>query len=165
MRRLVIGCALFVAALGTAGCLTPAQRREDTLSREVHLANDDLRWGRYEQFVAYLPPDEAQLFMRRVRDIEDDLMMADFEVIDLSFGSSNETAISQLKLSWYTKRQGTVRHARIEQQWEHKNGRWMIAKQRRTRGDRFPLIVEPASAPPATPAVTGADRSPTPPAP
>lgn len=137
-----------VAVLALAGCvMTPAQRREDTLMREAREYADDIRWGRYEQLHLSMPPEEAQLMESRAAALGDDLEVGDYEVTEVRFASGSEAATAQVKFSWFSRREMIAHSAVIEQRWEYLNGKWMITKQRRLRGDRFPLIPEPVPPP------------------
>jgi hypothetical protein len=132
-------------------CMTPTQRREDTLIREARTFNDDLRWARYDQLTASLPPEEAPLFMARANAVGDDLVLADYEVTSITFAPDSEKATVGVSIQWYTRRASIVHSTTLEQRWELRNGRWLVAKQRRVRGDRFPLVPEPAAPPIAEP--------------
>jgi hypothetical protein len=133
-----------------AGCVvTPTQRREETLVREAREFNDDIRWGRYEQLHLSLPPEEAQLMVSRAAALGDDLEVGDYEVVSIHFAGGSEAATSVVKFSWYSKRDMIVHSSVIEQRWEYQAGKWMLTKQRRLRGDRFPLI--PEAVPPPAP--------------
>jgi hypothetical protein len=151
------------AGLVALACMmTPNQQREDTLIREARTFNDDLRWARYEQLSASLPRDEAPLFLARANAIGDDLVMADFEVTSINFGPGSDTATVGVSLQWYNRRASIVRSTTIEQRWEMRSGRWLMTRQRRVRGDRFPLVLEPVTppAPPATPVTPAPPPSP-----
>lgn len=149
------GAAALAVLLGAA-CLTPTQRREETLVREARMFNDDLRWGRYEQLTASLPREEAQALLARVDAVAEDLVMADYEVTSITFHTGSEAATSMVKLDWYTRARPTLRSTTLEQRWEYKNGKWVCVKQRRVRGDRFPLVIEPLPDPAAEAAPAGA---------
>jgi hypothetical protein len=140
------GAGVLLVLLGT-GCMTPTQRREDTLIREARTFNDDLRWARYEQLSASLPPDEARLFLERAHAVGDDLVLADFEVTSVKFAPNSEAATVEVSLEWYTRRASIVHSTSLEQRWEFRDGRWLVARQRRVRGDRFPLVLEPVAPP------------------
>jgi hypothetical protein len=146
MRALATVCLLAACAV------TPAQRREDTLVREARTFNDDLRWQRYEQLHSSMPAGEAQLLSSRAEAMGDDLAMGDYEVMSISFDEGSEAARVTVKFEWYSKRDPIVRAATLEQRWEYQAGRWLMTKQRRVRGDRFPLVTEPAATPAPAPA-------------
>jgi hypothetical protein len=148
----VVGVVLLAS-----GCMMGAtQQREENLVRTARMFNDDLRWARFEQMTGSMPADEARAFTSRVELVRDELVIADFEVTSINFAQGSEKATVMVKLEWYTKREPTVRNTTIEEKWEFRPGGWMMVKQRRTRGDRFPLTPEPAST------VTSPDRAPDP---
>jgi hypothetical protein len=131
-----------------AGCLvTPTQRREDTLVREAREFNDDIRWGRYEQLHLSLPPEEARLITSRAAALGDDLVVGDYEVTSINFASGSEAATALVKFDWYSKRDSILHSSVVEQRWELMSGKWLMTKQRRVRGDRFPLVTEPVPPP------------------
>ena len=146
--------AVLLLALGlAAGCaVTPTQRREETLMREARAFNDDLRWARYEQLNLSLPAEEAALLSSRAAALGDDLVIADYDVTSITFGAGSESAKVMVKFDWYSKSATTLHSSTLEQRWEYQDGRWLVTKQRRLRGDRFPLVTEPLpTPPPATP--------------
>jgi hypothetical protein len=140
---------LRLAFLGLAllGCLSATQRREDDLIRDARMFNDDLRWARWDQMGATMPPDEKRLFLKRVELVGTDLVMCDFEVKAVNFESPSTAATVTVYIEWYMKDEPSVRHVTLEQRWENRTGRWLMVKQRRSHGDRFPLVTEPISKP------------------
>jgi hypothetical protein len=128
-------------------CITPAQRREDTLVREARMFNDDLRWTRWESMTAAMPKEDAAAFLGRVSAVEKEIELADYEVTSITFGPRSETATVAVKLDWFWRRDMLLKSTHLEQAWEQRNGRWTMVKQRRTRGERFPLVTEPQPAP------------------
>jgi hypothetical protein len=143
--------ALIVLCLASACAMTPTQRREDSLIREARAFNDDLRWARYEQLHLVLPPDEAALLLSRAEALGDDLVIGDYEVTSITFAPGSEAATVVVKFDWYSKRFNIVKASTVEQRWEQREGRWQVIKQRRLRGERFPLIPEPLPTPPPAP--------------
>jgi hypothetical protein len=127
----------------TAACMVPSQRREDTLLRTAREFNDGLRWGHDENVLPCLTAVEAQGLQSRRADLGDEFVMADQEVTAIKFLPGNEKATVTADFSWYNLRRAVVKKATIEQTWEWTAGHWMVASQRRVRGDRFPLVPEP----------------------
>jgi hypothetical protein len=130
-----------------ACAVTPTQQREESLVREARSFNDDLRWQRYEQLHLSLPAGEAALLNARAAAVGDDLAMGDYEVSSIAFDRGSEAATVLVKFDWYSKRDPILRSSTLEQRWEIQGGRWVVTKQRRVRGDRFPLVTEPAPPP------------------
>ena len=133
----------------TLGCRSPTQRREDDLIRDARMFNDDFRWGRWDTLGQSMTPEENALFQARKNLVDADLMIVDYEVTAVKFMTGSEAATVDVKLEWYKKSDPSVRQATLQQRWELRGGRWMMIKQRRARGDRFPLVPEPATEKPA----------------
>jgi hypothetical protein len=153
-RGLAVSLLLVVSALG---CMTPTQRREDDLMHDARMWNDDFRWGRWDIVGQTMTAEENKLFQERKNLVDEDLVIVDYEVLAIHFLQQSEAATVDVKLQWYKKAEETVRHATLQQRWERRAGRWMMIKQRRVRGDRFPLVPEPVEEKPAAPAAAAPD--------
>jgi hypothetical protein len=141
-----MGIPATAALLALSGaCLAPTARREDTLVREARTFNDDLRWARYDQLSASLPADEAQRFLARAHAVGDDLVLADYEVTSINFAPNSQAATVAVTVQWYSRSATTLHSTTLEQRWEVRDGRWLVARLRRVRGDRFPLVAEPVT--------------------
>jgi hypothetical protein len=91
-----------------------------------------------------MPADENVLFQERKNVVDADLVIVDYEVTSVRFGEHSETATVEVHMEWYRKNEPSVRQATLQQRWELR-GRWMMMRQRRLRGDRFPLVPEPVA--------------------
>jgi len=138
-------CALSMLVSSMLGCMTPSQRHEDDLLREARIFNDDFRWGRWDILGQSMTPEENALFQARKNLVDTDLAIVDYEVTAIRFMERSEAATVDVKLEWYKKSDPSVRQATLQQRWELRAGHWMMIKQRRSRGDRFPLVPEPAT--------------------
>lgn len=143
--------AVAVVALGALGCLTATQDRQSTLTRAARMFNDDWRWARWDSMVASMPADEGSLFRKRVDSLEDELEIADFEVLSINFGEDSTSATVVAEFQWFYKSDLRVHRTTVSQSWEH-NGGWQMTEVRRTKGDRFGLVLEPVE--PPEPAIT-----------
>jgi hypothetical protein len=146
VKYALLACvALFV---GT-GCLTTTQRREDALLENARIFNDDWRWGRWDALAGSMVRDEGTAFLARAQSLESQLVLADFEVTSINFEDGSDSAKVLARFEWYLKNDPVVRNTTVEQLWKYQDGRWQVAKLRRTRGDRFGLVTEPAAVQPA----------------
>jgi hypothetical protein len=141
-----------VLAASLLACFTPTQRREEDLVRDARMWNDEFRWGRWDVVGQSMTSEENTLFQERRKLVDAELVMADYEVLAVKFLQNSEAATVDVRLEWYTKSEPTVRQATLQQRWERRAGRWMMIKQRRVRGDRFPLVPEPVAEPTVPPA-------------
>jgi hypothetical protein len=113
--------------------------------REARQFADDLRWARWDQVGSTMPAEDKRLFMERVDLVGNDLEMSDYEVKSIHFDPGSSAATVTVAIAWYSKRDPTLRNATLEQRWESQQGHWIVTKQRRSHGDRFPLVNEPAA--------------------
>ena len=153
------GVALGLLLAAGAGCVTVpgAPRREELLIQNARAFNDDWRWARWDSMAGVMPTADATAFLARAQTLERELVVADFEVTSIDFQDESKAAKVVAKFEWYLKRDPRIHYTTVEQRWENKDGRWQVVKLRRTRGDRFGLVTEPAAAadagdPPAGPA-------------
>ena len=159
-RKLVAGLgAVGLWLVAASGCaVTTTQRREELLVQNARAFNDDWRWARWDAMAGVMPKQDGTAFLARVQSLESELVVADFEVTSINFLDESKAANVVARFEWYLKRDPRIRNTTIEQRWENDDGRWQVTKLRRTHGDRFGLVTEPASSDP------GAATAPAPPA-
>jgi hypothetical protein len=145
-RTLVLGLA--IGLLG--GCFTASQHREDLLIKQARMFNDDWRWARWEAMATSMAPEDAIAFRKRVQALEEQLVLADYQVEAIEFSADKQSAMVSAWFEWYLKRDPVVRKTTVAERWEQRNGQWLVVSIRRTRGDRLGLVTEPV-APPAVP--------------
>jgi hypothetical protein len=150
MRRESVGRGALVVAwlCASVGCVTMpgAPRREELLIQSARAFNDDWRWARWDSMTGVMPKEDATAFLARAQTLESELVVADFEVTSINFLEESKAAKVVAKFEWYLKRDPVIHNTTVEQRWEHTDGRWQVVKLRRTRGDRFGLVTEPATA-------------------
>jgi hypothetical protein len=146
-----LALVLLCLAASGVGCIAPTQRRQDDLLRDARMFNDDFRWGRWDILGQSMTAEENALFQARKNLVDDNLVLADYEVTSVTFLQAAEAAVVDVKLEWYKKNDPSVRQATLQQRWEYRGARWMMIKQRRVRGDRFPLVPEPSEEKKAVP--------------
>jgi hypothetical protein len=134
--------ALAAAALG---CFGTAQRREEVLVQNARSFNDDWRWGRWDTMAGAMPREDGTAFLARAQSLEPELVVADFEVTSITFAKQSSQATVVAKFEWYLKRDPRIQTTTVEQLWEFLENRWQVTKLRRTRGDRFGLVLEPVA--------------------
>jgi len=153
---------LILMALFGAACVTPTQQRVELLGQNVREWNADVRWARYETAAAAMEPEEGRAFLKRVDQVEKDLIIADFEIINIKVGEPTTKATVIVRFEWYSQSRPVISSSVIEQRWEWKGGVWMVQEQKRLRGERFALVPEPPTD--VTPKATPEQAPTTPPA-
>jgi len=122
--------------------MTPSQHRVDSLNRTAREFNDGLRWGRDDQVMSCLGPDDARALRTRRADLGDDLVIADHEVKSIQIAPGAEAATVVAEFSWFNQRRNIVQKTTVEQTWTWSENHWTVTDQRRIAGDRFPLVPE-----------------------
>jgi hypothetical protein len=140
-----VNIRLALLGLALAGCLSASQRRQDDLMRDARMFNDDLRWARWDSMGSAMSVEDRQLLLERVDLVGSDLVMCDYEVKSVHFDPGSSGATVAVTIEWYSKTDPSLRNTTIEQRWESRDGRWMMIKQRRSHGARFPLVTEPVA--------------------
>lgn len=136
--------AILVSASVTA-CFGTNQRRQEVLVQNARAFNDDWRWGRWDSMAGAMPREDATAFLSRAQTLEPELVVADFEVTSITFSDQASRAVVVAKFEWYMKRDPVIKNTTVEQLWQFLDNRWQVTKIRRTRGDRFGLVLEPAT--------------------
>jgi|GEM_PF-1234818 len=142
-RKLMsVGLATLAVASFVAGCMTPAQEKQDNLLRNSRELNNDIRWARYDTAAAHFEAAEGLRFLRRADLVAEELVIADHEMTSIKFDAPPVKAKTVAQFEWYMKNDLVIHKTLVEQSWELSSGTWRITSQRRLRGQRFPLVPE-----------------------
>ena len=114
MRNLVpLACLALVAA---AGCAARPNTTED-LAGEVRAYSEGVRWRRYEDAAAKLPPALREAFLDAHDELDEDLFVDDYEIARLKLHRDRNSAIVQVKYTWHLDSVGVVHDTVVEQRW------------------------------------------------
>jgi hypothetical protein len=149
MKRGWLRLWLAAGVMGAAsGCFTAQQQREDVLIKQARMFNDDWRWARWEAMATVMPAEDAAAFRKRAQAVDEQLVLADYQVDAIEFAPDKQSASVTAWFEWYLKRDPTVRKTTVAERWEFRDGQWLMVSIRRTRGDRIGLVTEASPAPP-----------------
>ena len=99
----------------------------------------------------YLPPPEDRYLLETVATLGDSLAIVDQEMQNLSVDAAVKRAEAFMRFTWHWKTEGVLKTTYVLQVWEWSNDNWFLTSQKRTQGQRFPLVPEAALKPsPAT---------------
>jgi hypothetical protein len=134
MTRLLL-CALCLA------CAASAKDGEDLLS-EVRLYSEGIRWKKYQDAAARIPPGEREAFLDQREDLEDELHIDDYEIGRVKIRKGKDGALVQVKYTWHLDSLGVVYDTVVEQVWERRGVHWLRTAETRKRGERMPGLEE-----------------------
>jgi hypothetical protein len=134
-----------LVSLALSGCLLMDYSAKDRLANATREYNDGVRWGRYEAASQHVPADKRQGFIDRHKNLEDELEIADYELVSLTLeGKKQDRARAHVEYTWTMKRRGLVEKTSTEQLWEQRGSTWVLASETRTKGEPLTLFDEPA---------------------
>ena len=105
---------------------------------------EDVRWGRYDQAADHIPKDHRDRFVERHTSLEEDLEIADFELVNIVVDKAKQTATARVDYTWTLKNRGIVEKTTTKQAWEKQDGHWIMASETRVKGAPLVLFDEPA---------------------
>jgi hypothetical protein len=145
-----------VVALLVSGCIAGAgYSTRDRVTLVAREYTDGVRWGKLEQASAHLPADKRHRFFDRLKAVEDELEIADYELISLDVDKHDKKmnrATARVDYTWALKSRGLIEKTSTEQLWEERDGDWVLAAETRVRGAPLSIFDEPAAPPPGKPA-------------
>ena len=148
MRNLVpLACLALVAA---AGCAARPNTTED-LAGEVRAYSEGVRWRRYEDAAAKLPPALREAFLDAHDELDEDLFVDDYEIARLKLHRDRNSAIVQVKYTWHLDSVGVVHDTVVEQRWRRHGKAWLREEEYRRRGEPMPGLEDAPEEPPERP--------------
>jgi hypothetical protein len=136
---------LFPAFLLLTGCLGGmGYSTADQVLNAAREYNQDVRWGRYDQAADHVPKGERDRFVERRSALEDNLEIADFELVNITIDKKKQTAVARVEYTWTLKDQGIVKKTTTKQAWEKQGMQWVVSKETRVKGSPLVLFDEPA---------------------
>lgn len=139
MKRLVLAMIL------ATGC-SAAQKDTETLTESIRVYNEGVRWQRYAVAATAIPPKERAKFVDEMDERASDLKITDYEIVKVD-GATAKVAKVQVKVSWYSDREGKLRETHALQSWERHGKHWWMVDAVRVRGDEMPGLTDRPTVP------------------
>ena len=135
----------FLASLLLPGCLAGmGYSTADQVLNAAREYNQDVRWGRYDQAADHIPKGDRERYVERRTALDDNLEIADFELVNIVIDKKKSTAVARVEYTWTLKDQGIVKKTTTKQSWEKQGQAWVVAKETRVKGSPLVLFDEPA---------------------
>jgi hypothetical protein len=110
--------------------------------------NRSLRWGDWDRAAEYLPAASVDHFIDSHQDVEDKLVVLDYQMTRLEVDKQNGVAASQVEIQWHTDDHLVVRNTRVDHVWQWHEGRWVLVDERRSGGKPLAIFAETDAAEP-----------------
>ncbi len=120
--------ALAAAAAGAGGCASTAS--DTDLQRAVWLYNEGIRWKRFEQAAAFLPPEARDAFLERYHATEDRLSIESIEVrgVAAAEGTSEPSFDVTVVAAAYVLPSTVLQRVTIVERWVLVGGAWRMVR-------------------------------------
>jgi hypothetical protein len=112
----------------------------------VRTYNEAVRWQRYPAAAAKLMPAERDDFLDERDALAEDLRITDYDVIRVRTAKSALRAAIQIKYTWFLDSRSIVHETHAVQDWELHGNVWIMADERRLRGEKMPGLPEAVDA-------------------
>jgi hypothetical protein len=143
----VILAILSLFAMLWGGCIAGmGYSSEDRVIQAAREYNEGVRWGRLEKAADHLMKDARDRFYERHKNVEDELEIADMEIVSVELDKSDKKvtrAVARVEYTWTLKRVGLVEKTTTEQKWEERNRDWLLVAETRKKGSPLTLFDEP----------------------
>jgi hypothetical protein len=115
----------------------------DQVTNAAREYNNDVHWGRYDQAAAHIPKDQRERFVERRTSLDEELEIAEFELVNIEVDKQKQTAAARVDYTWCLKARGIVEKTTTKQAWERRDGQWVMASETRVKGSPLALFDEP----------------------
>lgn len=122
-------------------CAHSGKDGEDLLG-EIRGYSEGMRWRRYEDSAARIPPGRREAFLDQRDSLDEELRIDDYEIARIKLRNGQNGALVQVKYTWHLDSVGVVYDTVVEQVWEKRGIRWLLTHESRKRGERMPGLQE-----------------------
>ncbi len=135
MKRFVL------VVMAAAGCGSAIRKDTDTLTESIRVFNEGVRWQRYAVAATAIPPAQREKFVDEMDQRSEDLKITDYEVVKVAPAGAKAAKV-QIKVSWYSDREGTLHETHALQSWEQHGKEWWMVDAVRVRGHEMPGLTD-----------------------
>ncbi len=114
----------------------------DKLYDSTRAYNRSLRWGDWDRASEYLPNKSVDAFVEAHQEVEDKLVVIDYEMSRIEVDKQSGIAASQVRISWHTETELVVRETMVNHLWQWHEGAWVLVDERRASGKPLAIFAE-----------------------
>jgi hypothetical protein len=140
--RPTVAALLLSSVIAGIGCAGASDGMIEKLYQSSRSYNRALRWGDWDRAVQYVPPKSADGFIESHQDVEDKLVVIDYEMTRMEVDKVNGIATSEAEISWHTQDNLVVRTTTVGHLWQWYEGRWILVDERRSSGRPLKIFAE-----------------------
>lgn len=104
--------------------------------------NRSLRWRDVDVAAQYLPAESQQIFLARHDEMDEELIVVDYELTRLDLDKTTGVAASRAQIWWHTDDSTVLETTMVDQLWQFHEGKFVLVDERRSGGERLSLFPE-----------------------
>ncbi len=127
IRAKTIILYLLTAAVALSLC-SCATKRKSSLQPRVQSYHQAYKWREYTQAAAYT--DRPESFLKKTRQAEQRVEVAEYEILDIRFNAEGNQAIVKVRRTYTVGNSVTVHKQVLKQKWRYdkkKNGWFLVS--------------------------------------
>src|SRR5262249_52800476 len=140
-RRRYRGGMRLLFLLFAAGCIAGmGYFMRVKVTEATRVDNSGRCWGPCDQAPVRLPQESGHRFFERHKALEEELEIADCEVVNLDIDTKKQEATARVDYVWSLKRVGLVEKTSTDQTWRKIDGEWRLSSEVRVKGSPLTLF-------------------------
>lgn len=128
---------LAAAALGLIACGGPSQKAQSDLKDAVLRFNEGIRWGRLQEVMPRVNPQNAEQFMKMHEKFGTEIQLSDYELINSTYNEKEKKADVLVRITWYRQSEMELFSTILLQAWEYQGMEWMLMTETYQSGQAF----------------------------
>ncbi len=127
MRSIVfvtlVVCVFLVISLPLQGCGAEYSKK-GKLSQHTLVFYDALRWKRFQDMEAYIPPSKMEEFNKEVKTKYKDIKFVDYEITEIKVDKAKDNASVMVELAWHRLDETIINECTIKETWSYISMGW-----------------------------------------
>ena len=136
MKKATLLLVVF-ATLGCLGCGGPSQKAKSDLKDAVVQFNEGVRWGRLQEVMPRVDPDNAPHFLKMHEKFGTEIQLSDYELINSTYNEEKKTAAVIVRIMWYRQNEMELHTTTLLQDWALHGVNWRLMTETFQSGDAF----------------------------
>jgi hypothetical protein len=129
--------APFAAAMMLAVACGVAEGPREKLRHSAFVFNEGLRWGRYAEVLPRVDPESREHFMEMHQGWGKEIQISRAEIVQSIIDDDLKKAAITVAFEWYRNDEMVVRETVTVQNWERRDGEWIMIAEEYVSGTPF----------------------------
>lgn len=143
MARTALATRIAVLSTLLASACATGDGMHDKLRDATSGYNRAVRWSDFDRAAGFLPEASQTAFLTDREELDDRLIIVDYELTRLDLDKETGIAASRAEISWHTDRRLILETTSVDQLWQWHEGAFVLVDERRSGGTPLAIFAEP----------------------